>query len=178
MKTNRKVLRNFEKKMNLSLLSLASIVQELMLKKGLTLSIAESCTGGLISSILTKIPECSKYFKGSIVCYSRFSKENILNIDENILEKNGTISTEASLEMAKKTKELFDSDIALSTTGVAGPLRQENKPVGLVYISLYSDDFSKTKELNLRGTRGEIQLKAGQEALNILQIYLSKLNKN
>lgn len=164
--------------MNLSLLSLASIVQELMLKKGLTLSIAESCTGGLISSILTKIPECSKYFKGSIVCYSRFSKENILNINKNILEKYGTISTEASLEMAKKTKELFDSDIALSTTGVAGPSSEENKPVGLIYISLYSDDFSKTKELNLRGIRGEIQLKVAQEALNVLQIYLSKLNKN
>jgi len=164
--------------MNLSLLSLASIVQELMLRKGLTLSIAESCTGGLISSILTKLPDCSKYFKGSVVCYSRFSKENILNIDKSIIEKYGTISSEVGLEMAKKTKELFDSDIALSTTGVAGPLGQENKPAGLVYISLCSDDFSKTKELNLYGSREEIQLKAAQATLNMLQIYLSKLNKN
>jgi len=164
--------------MNLSLLSLASIVQELMLRKGLTLSIAESCTGGLISSILTKLPECSKYFKGSIVCYSHYSKESILNINKNILEKYGTISSEVGLEMAKKTKELFDSDIGLSATGVAGPSSEESKPVGLVYISLYSDDFSKTKELNLKGTREEIQLKAVQAALNILQIYLSKLNKN
>ncbi|MGB3346814.1 MAG: CinA family protein [Candidatus Humimicrobiia bacterium] len=160
--------------MNSSLLSLASIVQELMLKKGLTLSIAESCTGGLISSILTKLPECSKYFKGSIVCYSRFSKENILNINKNILEKYGTISSEVSLEMAKKTKELFDSDIGLSATGVAGPSSEENKPVGLVYISLYSDNFSKTKELNLIRTREEIQLKAAQAALNMLRLYLLK----
>jgi len=160
--------------MNLSLLSLASIVQELMLKKGLTLSIAESCTGGLISSILTKLPDCSKYFKGSVVCYSRFSKESILNINKNILEKYGTISSEVSLEMAKKTKEVFDSDIGLSATGVAGPSSEENKPVGLVYISLYSDNFSKTKELNLIRTREEIQLKAAQAALNMLRLYLLK----
>jgi len=160
--------------MNLSLLSLASIVQELMLKKGLTLSIAESCTGGLVSSILTKLPDCSKYFKGSVVCYSRFSKESILNINKNILEKYGTISSEVSLEMAKKTKEVFDSDIGLSATGVAGPSSEENKPVGLVYISLYSDNFSKTKELNLIRTREEIQLKAAQAALNMLRLYLLK----
>lgn len=160
--------------MNLSLLSLASIVQELMFKKGLTLSIAESCTGGLISSILTKLPECSKYFKGSIVCYSHYSKESILNINKNKLEKYGTISSEVSLEMAKKTKELFDSDITLSATGVAGPSSEENKPVGLVYISLYSNNFSKTKELNLMGTREEIQLKAAQAALTMLRFYLLK----
>ncbi len=165
-------------KMNLSIQSLATEVHELLLEKGLTLSIAESCTGGLISSFLTKLPDCSKYFKGSVVCYSRFSKENVLNIDKSIIEKYGIISSEASFEMAKKSKDLFDSDIALSTTGVAGPSKQESKPVGLIYISLCSEDFSKTKQLNLKGAREEVQLKATWEALNILQLYLSKLNKN
>jgi len=155
-----------------------SIVHKLMLKKGLTLSIAESCTGGLISSILTKLPDCSNYFKGSVVCYSRFSKENVLNIDSSIIEKYGTVSSEVSFEMAKKTKELFDSDIGLSATGVAGPSKEENKPVGLVYVSLYSYNFSKTKELNLFGTREKIQLKAAQAALNMLRFYLLKLNKD
>jgi len=162
--------------MNLSIQSLASVVHELMLEKKFTLSIAESCTGGLISSILTKIPECSKYFEGSIVCYSNFSKENILKIDKNILSKYGTISPEASIEMVKKSREIFNSDIALSITGVAGPSKEESKPIGIIYVSLCSSDYLKTKELNLRGLREEIQLKATWEALNMLRLYL--LSKN
>lgn len=141
---------------------------------GLTLSTAESMTGGLVSSIITDTPGSSEFFLGGIVCYSNFSKTRLLSVDKKILDRYGAVSQEVCLEMAKKVKEIFNSDYSLSITGFAGP-EKENEGTGLVYCCILGPDhYGKVYEKVFHGSRCEVKFRAVQFIVNELRVAINK----
>lgn len=116
-------------------------LHHIFLKKGLTLSLAESCTGGAIASHLTQLPGASRYFQGSIVCYSNEVKEHVLGVPGNILQEHGAVSAETVGLMALGAQKLTGSDYALAVTGIAGPTGgTSEKPVGTVFGAIAQKD--------------------------------------
>ena len=108
-----------------------------LIKKKFTISVAESCTGGLLSSKLTKLSGSSKYFKMGLITYSNIAKINILKINKKIIDKYGAVSSECCRSMVKNLSKISKSKINLSITGIAGPNGgTKEKPVGLVYIGV------------------------------------------
>ncbi|GAB4446972.1 MAG: competence/damage-inducible protein A [Bacteroidia bacterium] len=116
----------------------ARILVETLKKERLTISFAESCTGGSIAAAITKIPGASEIFKGSVVSYSNEIKTKILNVSEGILNTQGAVSKECTEQMVKAVQQIMQTDIALSVSGIAGPSGgTAEKPVGTVWMSLY-----------------------------------------
>jgi len=108
-----------------------------LINKRLTISVAESCTGGMLSSTLTSVSGSSKVFKFGLVVYSNKSKINILHISKNIIKKYGAVSEQVCLEMVINLNKIYKTSISISITGIAGPGRGTiKKPVGLVYIGI------------------------------------------
>jgi len=145
-------------------------VSNILVKKKITISIAESCTGGLLSSSLTSIPGSSKYFQLGLVTYSNNSKIKLLKIPKKILIKYGAVSDKVCLLMARNLRKKYNSNISISITGIAGPRGgTKQKPVGLVYIgvgkinktSVYKFIFNKKK-------RSYIQKKTVRKALELI----------
>ena len=119
------------------MIKLAKKVVKLLSKKGLKISFAESCTGGLLSSSITSISGSSKVFTIGLVTYSNLSKINILKVPKKILIKHGAVSYETCSSMVKNINKISKTNISLSITGVAGPKGgTKTKPVGLVYIGI------------------------------------------
>jgi nicotinamide-nucleotide amidase len=140
-----------------------------------TIAIAESCTGGLITSRLTDIAGVSKNLLLSIVAYSNKSKTQLLGIQDKTLKQFGAVSKEIARYMAVNIRHVSRADIGISTTGIAGPGgATDKKPVGLVYIGLSTKQKTTVKKLLLTGTRGMIKYKASQAALDMLKHHLSK----
>ncbi|MDD3052271.1 MAG: nicotinamide-nucleotide amidohydrolase family protein, partial [Candidatus Cloacimonetes bacterium] len=155
--------------------NIAAILHQLLIKKGLTLSFAESCTGGLVQKLLTDIPGSSAYLKGGMVAYSNEIKNRILGIDNEILNKNGAVSEIVAIEMAKKTRQLFKTDIAGAISGVAGPDGgTPDKPVGTVHLAIdYRGKITHIKTF-LIGDRSIIRQKAAEKLLYMIhEILLS-----
>lgn len=120
-----------------------------LIKKKKTLSVAESCTGGLLSKTITNIPGSSKIFKLGIVCYSNLSKKNILKVSNKTLKKYGAVSSEVSKILSKNVLKISKSDYAVSITGIAGPSGGSlKKPVGLVYICISRKKNQKVYKFN------------------------------
>jgi nicotinamide-nucleotide amidase len=141
-------------------------LQELFIKKGLTLSLAESCTGGYVSHLITSTSGSSQYFLGSVVCYSNLLKERALGVSPHLLEKRGAVSKEAALAMCAGIKQLTGSTHCAAITGVAGPLGgTEEKPVGTVWIAV--DEEAKCFHFN--GSRKEIIHQASDEVFNLIK---------
>ncbi|MCL4418457.1 MAG: nicotinamide-nucleotide amidohydrolase family protein [Actinobacteria bacterium] len=159
--------------------NIADSIREAINKKDrkITISAAESVTGGLISSILTDTPGSSEFFIGSIVSYSISAKEKILNISDDVITKKGVVSPDVCLEMAQNAKRIFHSDFAVGTTGVAGPKSPEkNKKIGLVYCCLIGpNSLSEVYEKNFIGTRTEIKFRVAQFILNKLRLAINNL---
>ncbi len=125
----------------LSVAGLAVEAGQLLSAHGLTLALAESCTGGLIGDWITDVAGSSNYFLGSAVCYAYSAKENILGVRHETLLAHGAVSAETAAEMAQGARRIFGADVAVSVTGVAGPGGGlPNKPVGLVHIHLSAPD--------------------------------------
>jgi len=121
--------------------TLAGVLGDLLVKKNCTIATAESCTGGLLSSMLTDIPGSSRYMKGGIIAYSNEVKINQLGVKSQTLERFGAVSKETALEMAKQAAKNLKADIGISATGIAGPGGgSKEKPVGLVWIGFYSNE--------------------------------------
>ena len=156
--------------------NIEEIVARFLSNNNLTLATAESCTGGLISHKLTNVPGVSKNFERGIISYSNRSKTELLGVKHNTLKKYGAVSEQTALEMAQGLRKLYQCDIGLSITGIAGPGGgTDKKPVGLVYIG-YSDSKSDiVKKHIFRGIRKEIKERAANAALhlvfNILKTY-------
>lgn len=145
------------------------LVHNKLFSSKLTLSIAESCTGGLIQSQITSNPGSSNYFIGGIVSYSNEVKKNLLNVKEDTLEKYGAVSEETAFEMVKNVRQLFNSDLAIAVTGIAGPSGgTKEKPVGLVYIGINIKGEILVKGFHFSGTRIQIQNKTAENALYLL----------
>ncbi|MCI3939479.1 CinA family nicotinamide mononucleotide deamidase-related protein [Chryseobacterium aahli] len=126
------------------------ILGEILSEKELTISTAESCTGGHLAQMLTSNPGSSKYFIGGVVAYATQKKTDILHVSEGTIERFTVVSREVSREMADGCQNLFKSDISLSTTGVAGPGKGEDgKDVGLVYYTINVNNESETFKLHL-----------------------------
>lgn len=143
-------------------------------KEKLTIAVAESLTGGLISERITSIPGASDYFIGGLVCYTNRIKVMELGIPASLIAKEGPVSKEVATLMADGIRKRYRTNIGLSATGVAGPSTvSPPKPVGLTYIAVSSDKGNEVKELSLSGTRQEIRIKAAQAALGLLWLHLS-----
>lgn len=113
---------------------------------GLSISTAESCTGGNIAQLLTSVPGSSSYFYGSVVSYATSVKENVLGVSKELIERHTLVSEEVAIAMAKGVKESLKTDIAVSTTGVAGPAKGEDgKDVGTVWMAVTDGNFTETK---------------------------------
>ncbi|MDP2753924.1 MAG: CinA family protein [Nitrospirota bacterium] len=152
------------------LAELVTRISEFLKREGFSLSIAESCTGGLVSHIFTNIPVASNLLNLSIICYSKDSKIKVLGINESLLDKKGMISEETAIAMANAVRRLGNSDIGLSITGNAGPDVIEGKNAGLVYIAV--DIASKGRVLStgekFDGDMENIKNEASFEALQFL----------
>ncbi|MCX7690567.1 CinA family protein [Thermoflexus sp.] len=138
-------------------------------KRGWRLAVAESCTGGLLGHRLTRIPGSSAYFLGGVIAYRNEIKARILNVREETLAQFGAISAEAAREMAEGVRHLFQADLALAITGVAGPDPEEGKPVGEIYIALASPDGTWTRRITGGLDREENQALAVEAALELLE---------
>ena len=121
--------------------ALAEEVGRLLVQRGMMLALAESCTGGLIGSLITDMPGSSSYFLGSAVTYAYSAKEGVLGVRHATLLAHGAVSAETATEMALGARRLFGADVAVSVTGIAGPGGgMPGKPVGLVHIHLSACD--------------------------------------
>jgi nicotinamide-nucleotide amidase len=151
-----------------------AIIAELLQQNNLTLAVAESCTGGALSALFTNMAGSSAYFKGGVVAYLRSIKENVLGVPSETITQYGIVSEETAAAMAIGAAKVLDADIAISTTGVAGPSAYDNKPVGTVCIgiSFKGEVFTQTFQLmNMRETN--IRL-ACVMALNKLRLILNE----
>jgi PncC family amidohydrolase len=143
-------------------------VYELFLTRGLTLSLAESCTGGLISHYLTALPGASAFFRAGVVSYSAEMKINILGVSSDIIASYGVVSEQTAKEMAEKVRGLTGTDFSVSTTGNLGPDVLEGKEKGLVYIAVSKEGNTFSKDLHLKGNREENKEEAALAALKFL----------
>ena len=150
--------------------SLETVVSELLCKKNLSISTAESCTGGMIAATLISYPGISEVFKEGVVTYSNESKIRRLGVKEETLKKFGAVSEEIAREMVEGVAKNLNTDIAISTTGIAGPGGgTEEKPIGLVYVGIYIKGKTIVEKLNLTGDRESIRKKATLNSLNLLR---------
>lgn len=151
-------------------------LSKILREKKLTLSVAESCTGGLLSSALTELPKSSEYFREGVVTYSIDSKNLRLGISKESIAKYGVISEYVAKAMAEQVRKFLDNDIGIGITGNAGPtVNQAGTPVGLVYIGLSTKFSTECHSYNFKGNRKEIRNKAVAEAINVLLESLGRL---
>jgi len=149
-------------------------VHEKLLEQEKTIAVAESCSGGLLSSLLTDISGSSGYFLLGVVAYSNSSKEIILHIPAKTIAKYTAVSAQVAVLMAKNVRKKAKSDLALSITGIAGPAgATANKPVGTVFICLSDKNKNNCRKFLFRGSRQNIRKKSAQEALRLLCARLS-----
>lgn len=157
-----------------NLIKAAEKLLSLLSQKGLTLSVAESCTGGLISHAITSIPGASKVFHSGIVAYSIDSKLRLLGIDENVIDTSGVISGETARVMAENIRIKTGTDMSLSVTGNLGPDALEGKDVGLVYFAVSSGKGVVDMERHFHGDRYHNKYDAALEGVNLLIKVVSK----
>jgi len=157
--------------------TMAEVIGRILKLNGKTLAVAESCTGGYISHLITSLPGCSAFYNGSVTAYSNLIKENILSVNPETIIEFGAVSEQVAKEMAVGVRKVFNADFALATTGIAGPDGgTEEKPVGTVWIAVASQNdviaikfiFGDNRERNIS--------RSSQTALQILRrLILKKL---
>ncbi len=154
---------------------LAEAVGRLLRESHRTLALAESCTGGLASVLITDVPGSSEYFLGGVVSYANPAKEALLGVHPETLRSYGAVSEQAAIEMALGARERFDADVAVSVTGIAGPDGgSAEKPVGTVFTGLASRDGSTfAKKRVFGGDRSAIRRAASLQALELLRRHLT-----
>ena len=150
--------------------TLEAVVASLLIEQNLSISVAESCSGGLLAGRLINYPGISKVFKEGFITYSNESKINTLGVDSKILSNYGAVSEEVAKQMAKGAADRAKSDVALSITGIAGPDGgTDEKPVGLVYIGLYLLGEVKVMKMDSWGSRDNVRRRAVSQALDMLR---------
>jgi len=148
-------------------------IGKMLKERGLKIAVAESCTGGLISSRITDISGASDYFEAGITTYSNESKIRLLNVPEDIIDRYGAVSEETAKAMAEGVKKTVHADIGVSVTGIAGPTGgTEGKPVGTVFIGLATKKATYVRKFFFDGNRLEIRRKTSDAALMFVEEYL------
>lgn len=156
--------------------SLEEIVAKLLTSKNLTLSTAESFTGGKIAERITSVPGASSYFKGSVVSYATEAKINVLKVPEELVEKYSVVSAEVATAMAKGARELMKTDFAIATTGNAGPTKGDsNAEVGTVFIAIEGTTSHFVQEFQMGSTRERVVEKSVNKAFELLQKEILKM---
>ena len=155
--------------------TLVQQIAKLFIKKGKTLSIVESCTGGKIAEMITAEPGVSAFFKGSMVAYATNIKSSVLGVDEKLIKKYSVVSSEVAGAMAIQSNKVFETDYAISTTGNAGPKKGDaDDEVGAVYISIASPAGVFTEKFDFGQPRERVIGKASFKALELLQKEILK----
>ncbi len=145
----------------------------LLVKKSLTLAVAESFTGGLISESIVMVPGASKYYLLGVTAYGNGAKETVLGVSRKTLTEHGAVSEETAEEMAEGVRRIAGADIGISTTGIAGPSGgTEEKPAGLAYIGLADGERTIVRRYVFRGNREEIMRQGVEEAGRMLREYI------
>ena len=153
-------------------------IGDMLYASGLSLGTAESCTGGLISEAIIATPGASNYFKGSVVSYTNGVKAGLLGVPQDLLDRYGAVSPQVAEAMARGAKAALGCDIALSTTGVAGPDADDRgNPIGLVYLGLARGDQCRVTEFRAGPVERErVRRQAAQTALDLLRRHLTGLD--
>ena len=153
----------------------AKEVVELLIQRGLKITSAESCTGGLFAAHITSVSGSSECFEGSFVTYSNEIKHRMINVREETLEKYGAVSEECVLEMAENSRKIMKSDIAIAISGIAGPSGgTDDKPVGLVWICLAAEGYIKAYKNIFSGDRQEVREQSIMFSLNLIENFIKK----
>ena len=150
-----------------------SVIGRLLRQHGLTLAVAESCTGGLVSHRITDVPGSSAYYLGSVTAYANAIKERVLHVRRRTLRRHGAVSEQTALEMAQGVRRLLRADVGLAVTGIAGPDGgTPEKPVGLVYVALAAPEGEWVERYVWNGDRWENKMRSAEAALDLLRRYL------
>lgn len=153
--------------------TLAAVVGRLLLENGLTLALAESCSGGLVSHLVTRVPGSSEYFIGGVVAYSNELKQQLLGVDGAVLDEYGAVSRETARAMAEGIRHGAGADLGLAVTGIAGPSGgSAEKPVGTVCFGLASPGGTEDFQFIFAGARWQVQEAAANKALDLLRLTL------
>ena len=151
------------------------VLGEMLTQRGQTISVAESCTGGLIGNLLTNSPGSSNYFLGGVVVYSNQAKADLLDVSQQTLEKFGAVSDQTVREMAEGVRSRLKADIGVSVSGIAGPDGgTKEKPVGTVHIGLAVEKEVFSGKYRFWGTREQIKLNSAMMALDWVRRYLNE----
>lgn len=151
------------------LVALAERLQGVCVGRGLTVALAESCTGGLIAATITEVPGSSGYFVGGVVAYANEAKKGLLGVAAASLEAHGAVSAQVARAMAESARARFGASLGASVTGVAGPDGgTAAKPVGLAYIGLASGEGTEVRRLQLGGDRRAVREAAARTTLEWL----------
>jgi PncC family amidohydrolase len=149
--------------------ALAASVGDALRGRGWSLSLAESCTGGLVMKVLTDIPGSSRYLVGGLVAYADRAKSGVLGVDAGLLARHGAVSGEVAIAMASEVSRLFGTHVGLSITGIAGPEGAvPGKPVGTVWFGLSRPDFQHSERVRFEGDREAVRRQSALHALEML----------
>ena len=158
--------------------SLEAVVEDLLRQKGMTLGTAESCTGGLMAKRLTDVPGASQVFKGGVVSYTNEVKHGVLGVPQDMLDQFGAVSAPVAAAMAEGARRALGCDVALSSTGVAGPDRDDRgNEVGTMFVAIATAEGTHVKELHLgaRPVRARLRTQTASHAFDLARRYLSGL---
>jgi nicotinamide-nucleotide amidase len=151
-------------------------VHRLFIKKKKTVAVAESCTGGLLSQMLTRLSGSSRYFVLGVVSYSNQAKEIILRIPPHLISLHGAVSPAVAKRMAKNVRKIARTEVGIAITGIAGPTGgTPSKPIGTIFISIDSKNKNICEKFNFQGSRTGIRKKAALKGLELLKKELRNL---
>jgi len=150
-------------------------IHQHLIKNGKTVSTAESCTGGILSGILTQLSGSSQYFILGVTTYSNRAKVSILKIPASIINKKGAVSKDIACLMAKNIRQIAKTDFGIGITGIAGPTRAtQDKPIGTVFIALADKSKTICKKFTFQGNRASIRKESALKSLQLLKQILNK----
>jgi len=156
-----------------SLMGIEARIREKFVKKGVTLAVAESCTGGLIGSRLTDVPGCSDYFTGGIVSYANSAKVKLLGVPAALVREYGAVSEPVARKMAQGVRRRFAAGVGIAVTGIAGPGGgTREKPVGLVYMAVASGKRVTSAKRLFSGSRVQIKKQSADAVLRMALAFI------
>jgi PncC family amidohydrolase len=158
---------------------LAKALGERLSERSETVSVAESCTAGGLACVITRVPGASAYFIGGIIAYDNAVKSGILEVSPDVLQQFGAVSSEVASAMATSCRRIFETDFAVSITGIAGPSGgTPEKPVGRVFVAVAWKDGVRGVRLDLQGDRDRIRAQAVEAALELALSAVSNVESS